>query len=130
MSISDIKTERRGFLLFTGFCILFAAIYEHFSHGVYSLHMILAFLYPLLGGALVCQLFLKAGSSYIPGVACGALYGSAIYTLAFGSLFRGVLQIYGTTNRLVIVYTIAGCIFLFLSVCLFLIGRGRQKNRR
>ncbi len=50
------------------FCIVFAVIYESFSHQVYSGYMIFAFALPLVGGALPYLLItLLAGqqSTYI-----------------------------------------------------------------
>ena len=40
------------YLLLSLFCVLFGAVYELFSHGVYSFSMIYAFVFPLAGGAL------------------------------------------------------------------------------
>lgn len=44
-----------GYLLSALFCALFGAVYELFSHEVYSYSMIYAFLFPLAGGTLPCS---------------------------------------------------------------------------
>ena len=93
LSVLDIK-QNRPFQVWIGitlFCILFAAVYEMFSFGVYSLHMILMFLYPLLLGALPC-LFFRQGA--------GRFWNDGILLLTGGSLLSGVLEIYGTSSSL------------------------------
>ena len=50
------KKLRNSFFIYlgvSGFVLLFAIVYEQFSHEVISYYMIFAFLYPLLMGALV-----------------------------------------------------------------------------
>lgn len=58
MSISVIdgvrlKMAKTGgaYMFFSIACALFGAVYEHFSHEVFSYAMVYAFLIPLLGGA-------------------------------------------------------------------------------
>ena len=46
-------------------------------------------------------------------------WGSGIAALTVGSIFRGVLDIYGTTNRLVIVYPVVGGTLLAAGLILF-----------
>ena len=87
---------------------LFGAVYERFSHEVYSYRMIYAFAFPLILGA-----FPYAGcllKSFSPGERVMQLWNAAVFTWATGSVFHGVLEIYGTTNRLILVYPIAGLI--------------------
>lgn len=85
---------------------LFGAVYELFSHGVYSYHMIYAFAIPLGMGVIPCTLLVLRGRK--PSVAFLRLWSAAIAVLGVGCAFQGVLEIYGTTNRLVIVYPVAG----------------------
>ena len=89
------------------FLALFGAVYELFSHGVYSYFMIYSFAVPLLGG---CLPWLLAAKGFIPGPGTwsGLLMAFAVSVLSTGSVFRGVLEIYGTTNRLSAVYLWAG----------------------
>ena len=87
------------------FFALFGAIYEHFSHQVYSYYMIYAFALPLTLGALLWALALGRGwriPEEVPG-----LWNAAVLTLTVGSVLRGVLDIYGTTNHLLFVYPVA-----------------------
>ena len=101
------------------------AIYEIFSHGVYSYFMIYAFAITLIGGALPYML------SYIGsltgrfaqlrallGSAGEGLYHAGIATLTVGSIMKGVLDIYGTTNRLTMVYPVIGAILIIAAVAL------------
>ena len=113
------------YLFISLFCVLFGAVYEYFSHDVYSYFMLYAFVFPLAGGAL--PFFGLAFCSLPPPdrVSCN-LYHSGIAALTVGSLFEGVLEIYGTTNRLVLVYWTLGVGFLLLGLILY--GIGRRKN--
>lgn len=114
MYTSDISNQRKvmartGFvyLFISLFCALFGGIYEIFSHEVYSYYMIYGFAIPLAGGVL--PFFSLAFSSIRPpGRISRELYHSGIAALTVGSIIKGVLDIYGTTNRLVFVYLIAG----------------------
>ena len=99
----------RQILLHLGAAVWFAffgAVYEHFSHEVYSYWMIYAFAFPLVLGALpytVCMM-----KSYFPGERVIHRWNAAVLTWAVGSVFKGVLDIYGTTNSLLTVYPVAG----------------------
>ena len=106
------------YLLATLFCVLFGAVYEYFSHGVYSGYMIYAFLIPLAGGAVpFCNMGLRK-CRHLPL----NLYNSGIATLAVGCILQGVLEIYGTTNCLIQIYWFVGLTFLLLGLSLYLIG--------
>ncbi len=94
-------------------CALFGAIYECFSHGVYSYFMIYAFALPLVGGGLPFTIFAFKGYDS-PKRISKNLYASGIATLTVGCMFQGVLEIYGTTNRLIAVYWAVGGI---MSAC-------------
>lgn len=132
LSISDINRKRCNmaktgliYLLISIFCILFGAVYEHFSHEVYSGFMLYAFVFPLVGGALV---FFGLAFSRLPlpgRVSCN-LYHSGIAALTVGSLFQGVLEIYGTTNRLIWVYWSLGTGFLLLGIIFYVIGNRKK----
>ncbi len=103
----------RGNLLAALFTALFGAIYENYSHEVYSYFMIYAFVIPLLLGTLPL-LLVGMSSKRQPGRLTLNLLNSAIATLTVGSVYMGVLVIYGTTNRLIFVYPTVGIIFLIL----------------
>ena len=165
------------------FCALFGAVYEIFSHGVFSFFMIYAFAFPLVLGAVpmlwmglrteksaeeketpmeletdtaedlwfepytpeenagtgLHRVSLEEESSdsaeyrlnsrenspeperlfHLPGSLELNAWGSGIAALTVGSIFRGVLDIYGTSNRLVIVYPVVGGILLAAGLILF-----------
>ena len=110
--------ELKKYLLYstvwTAFLALFGAIYELFSHDVYSYYMIYAFGIPLIMGVLPYEVMLIIGK--YPGRLFYNFWNTAIATLSIGCLFSSVLSIYGTTNSLIIVYPIAGVILIVMSL--------------
>ena len=99
------------------------AVYELFSHGVYSYYMIYAFMVPLAGGALPNFLAARARAgkrmsfSEARGNALSSgLQLAAVATLTAGCFMNGVLEIYGTTNRLMSVYAVLGLTLLAAAV--------------
>lgn len=126
---SDIKKKRKRILktaliyfAVSLFCVLFGAVYEIFSHGVYSYFMIYAFLIPLAGGALpwLLMVFSLCGRDRrLPKTAVQTLYHCGIISLTVGSLMTGVLNIYGTTNRLTSVYWAAGAALILSALILY-----------
>ncbi len=126
--MSDILRLRNRFAAAAVGTALFAAAYECFSHQVYSPYMILAFLFPLLGGVIPYSLLLTGSARQRFGIPERCLYPSGIAVLTVGSLFRGILEIYGTTSRLSAVYWIAGASLLLSGLLFFLLGRRRPRN--
>jgi len=105
-----LKRNLLGNIAGTAFLALFGAVYELFSHEVYSYYMIYAFSIPLILGVFVYSIMLiknKRPRSIFP-----KLWNSATATLSVGCVFKGVLDIYGTTNSLIIAYPIAGSALL------------------
>ena len=106
MCTSDIneraQMEKTAFVYFliALFCALFGAVYEVFSHDVYSYFMLYAFGFPLVGGTLPFWMLARKKDAKCPGAVARNLYHSGIATLTVGSIIRGVLDIYGTTNKL------------------------------
>lgn len=96
------------------FCALFGGVYEYFGHGVISFHMIYAFAFPLVFGALLFSIIVKKPSIPYPCRLSASCWHLAIATATVGSVIQGVLDIYGTTNRLVTVYILA-CAILFVT---------------
>ena len=122
------QTSKTAFvyLLISLFCALFGAVYEMFSHGVYSFYMLYAFAFPLAGGTLpflAISLFQKR----YPETVARNIYHSGIATLTVGSIIQGVLEIYGTTNRLTGLYWLVGVILLFAGI-MFYLGEGVLKR--
>ncbi len=98
---------------------IFAFIYEIFSHQVYSNYMIYPFLYPTLG------LIFYGSCLLVPKMTpCGLvrnLLACTLLTLTLGSLFKGVLEIYGTTNSLTRYYDYASIILGALTLIFYLV---------
>lgn len=111
---SDIRAVKTAFsyLLVSLFCLVLGAVYEYFSHEVYSYYMIYAFAIPLAGGTLpFLAMALKQNGRY-PGAMSRNLYHAGIATLTVGSIISGALEIYGTTNALVMAYWVVGAILI------------------
>ncbi len=115
------------YLLFSCFCALFGAIYEIYSHEVYSFYMIYAFAFPLVGGALPFSAIGLFRIKKYPYSASRNIYHSGIATLTVGSIIRGVLEIYGTTNRLVKYYWLSGMILVVVGILLYAIQIVRSR---
>lgn len=133
MFISDIKRSRGlktafVYLLVTIFTALFGAVYEVFGRGVYSFFMLYAFAFPLLFGVLVFFIIGLCGDKRYPNPHAGNAYHAFIALMTVGSLMEGVLEIFGTTNRLTKWYWIAGVSFLFLSILFTFLNPGKMKS--
>lgn len=107
------------YLFLSVFCAFFGAVYEYFSHGVYSYFMLYAFAFPLVGGVLPFFTIAFSGCG-VPRRISLNLYHSGIAAWTVGSIFQGVLEIYGTTNRLAAVYWIAGIVFVLSGIWSYL----------
>lgn len=136
MYISDIDKNARAaaktsfvYLLISLFCALFGAVYERFSHGVYSFYMIYAFAFSLAGGTLPFFVLHLLRAVKYPGALARNLYHSGIATLTVGSIVRGVLEIYGTTNVLARYYWIAGGALLLAGIAAYLVHNANKKNK-
>ncbi len=128
MYISEISLKRNllGNIAGTMFLALFGAVYELFSHEVYSYFMIYAFFVPLILGVLTYALMLIFRK--YPKRAALKLWNAGIAALSVGCLFRGVLEIYGTTNSLGVVYPIAGGALLAAGLIAQIAGEKKIKN--
>ena len=96
----------KAYLLATVGCAVFGAVYELFSHQVWSRFMIYAFAFPLLLGAIPFFLLRKRGKPF-PGKAAELVH-AGVAALTVGSILQGVLEIYGTSNPLTIAYWAVG----------------------
>ncbi len=136
MILSTLVTNRTFikiafyYLLISIFTACFGAVYEAFSYGVYSYFMLYAFAFPLAGGCLPFFILgLWHHDKKMPPALCADLYHSGIATLTVGSVIRGVLDIYGTTNYLLNYYWIAGIILIFSSILgYFIVHRANEKS--
>ena len=128
MYTSDNKTIRHclGHIFAAVFLAVFGAIYEYFSHEVYSFFMIYAFAIPLLFGAVPYGIL--AGKENAISDLARSLWNCAIATFSVGCLFKGALDIYGTTNRLIIVYPVVGTLLGVSAVISFVIYKHQSRN--
>ena len=124
---TELAKNRDRWLLATVGTVFFSAVYECFSHQVYSRAMILAFLYPLLGGLLPATLLMMKAELQ-PGEWARSLWGAGIASLTLGSLFRGVLEIYGTTSRLSLTYPMLGWTLLTLALISWVLELSRREK--
>ncbi|MBE6040732.1 MAG: hypothetical protein E7219_07215 [Clostridiales bacterium] len=100
-------------------------IYELFSHGVFSAYMVFAFVVPLLAGAapnLLAAFTSDKKETAYAGSAGAGLQLAAVATLTAGSLMQGVLDIYGTTNHLMVIYPVAGIAFLAAALLTYIMS--------
>lgn len=111
------------YLIITLVCAGFGAVYEFFSHGVYSYYMLYAFMIPFLGGTVYfyCILYFR---SKIPRCIARRFQHFGILTVTVGCMVCGILEIYGTTNHLVNIYFIVGGMFFVIGNFMYLL----QKN--
>ena len=108
------------YLGISAFVFIFSQVYEHFSHGVYSGFMIYAFLIPFIGlfvPSILNRFILKRE---IPDKAKLSLK-CGIATLTVGSIYKGVLEIYGTSTNFEIIYLTVGLVLCILAVILMTI---------
>lgn len=108
------RLERSGISHFLGalFLIFFGAVYERFSHEVYSYHMLYAFAWPLVLGVLPCLVLTFQRARRLPSLLALQCWGAGIWTLAVGSLVRGALVIYGTDHPWLWIYSVLGALLL------------------
>ena len=122
MSTSDIdftkaaKALSRFYLPASLVVLLFGAVYEYFSHGVWSAFIVYAFLFPLLFGRFFWET--AAARDRKPKTPLLFLFAenASVATLTVGFLVRGILEIYGTTNYLSPYYFVVGIALAVISV--------------
>ena len=108
------------------FFMLFGAVYEQFSHEVYSNMMIYAFAVPLFAGLMPVLGMLRHRRS-VPEEAL-LLWHGGLLSLTLWCIFQGVLEIYGTTNRLTVVYPVVGALLCLAAVGTAAAIMGRRKQ--
>lgn len=121
LSVSENKLIKKYFYI-SLFLIFFGMIYEHFSYSVYSAFMVYAFLFPFIGGCLYLKFrksLAMARRVKAPSTVSLSFHAAGISFLTVGSIFKGILDIYGTTNRLTNIYWIVGFIFILAGLSQF-----------
>lgn len=123
MYTSDNESSRlisarhaRNYALVTCIIALFSLVYERFSFGVWSGFMVFAFAVPLILGVLPWAVNTTLARPISPDPSARQLWNAGIAVLTVGCLYRGILDIYGTTSDLGTVYWIVGPVLLLLSV--------------
>lgn len=123
-----------GVTLFIG---LFSTIYEINSHNVINASMICAFIYPLVLGVGMYLAIRFIPTDKVPGMVPATIYHFGVAMCTVRSIFIGVLEIYGTTNRaMVAIYTVLAWLFIIvgLGLYLFILIKGiidkRKKSNR
>lgn len=111
------------------FCGLFSAVYEHFSHKIYSDYMIWLFAFPAFLGALPYIGISLSERLPMPSRQAAGAWDCGIMTLTLGSCVRGVLDIYGTSASLTAVYFPTGLALLAAGLLLYLHGIKNRKQR-
>ncbi len=113
-------------LIFSIFCAVFGAIYEVFSHEVYSFYMIYAFMIPLVLGVFAPMLVMFRGKRAVSPLSL-SFWNMAVATFTVGSLYKGVIEIYGTTNKMAVIYPIAGATLILMAVITHFFCRQKQQ---
>ena len=117
----------RNYFIVAAICAAVGFIYELFSHQVWSIYMIGAFAVPLVLG-VIPNLIIAIGKLKTPGLAAENLYACGVATLTLGSLLKGVLQIYGTTNDLLEYYWLVGAGFAGLGLIFYIAQKKAVKR--
>lgn len=124
----------RRYAVSSALCAVFSAIYEHFSHGVWSAWMVMLFAFPLLLGAVPAVVGAIRGARV--SRLARQLWACGVMTLAMGSCLRGVLEIYGTSSPIIGAYFPVGLAFLGFAAAIcalqgsLLAGDSRTGGRR
>ncbi|MCR5449134.1 MAG: hypothetical protein K6F23_07015 [Solobacterium sp.] len=121
MFTSDKEKALRSGLLYGYAALFFAAfgaVYELFSHEVYSYYMIYAFMIPAVLGVVPYFGVYHLGL-HLPSGIVTQLYASGVMTLTMGSIMRGVLDIYGTTSDKLVLYLYAGTVLYAAGIAAF-----------
>lgn len=118
------------YLLSSLFCLLFGAIYEQFSHNIYSSYMIYAFAIPLVGGTLP---FLTLTFLNIKKEICytaRALWHCGTATLTVGSIFTGVIEIFGSISSYSRIYAIAGIVLCLSGIAVCIVSLVKKSSSK
>lgn len=126
ISENNKKETRWKLFLYLGitvFIVVFAAVYERFSHDVYSFHMWFAWIWVLGFGVVPYLLFFFLPIKKVPGYLTECFYNFGVAMLTIRSIYIGVVDIYGTSREgMITVYTVISIVFLSIGVLLYIIG--------
>ena len=103
------------------FVALFGGIYELNSHNVYSAAMVFAWRYPLILGVGMYLAMRFMPSDRVPGILPASVYAFGVAMCTMRSIYIGVIDIYGTTNRAMeTTYTVLAWAFILLGLNLYI----------
>ena len=91
--------------------------------------MIYAFAFPLVGGTLPFMFLGLRRLKKFPSAHACQLYHWGIATLTVGSIVKGVLEIYGTTNAMAVAYWPVGGLLISAGVITFVLGGKNHEER-
>lgn len=131
--MSIYKTNRnRGELIFYSaesiVTLIIGAVYEIFSHEVYSPFMYLMFMIPLLLGVLPNLAAKLINKSFLTSKEGKLAYRMGVLTLIFGSFLKGVFDIYGTSSVYTKFYLPVGSVMIIAALVLELYVKRMTKN--
>lgn len=131
LSTLDINLQLKlsyRYLIVSIVCAIVGGVYELFSHEVYSYYMIYAFGFPLLLGAFPWFTIGIFKEDFLPKKYIRDIFHCGIATLTVGSIFKGVLDIFGTRNPLSKVYWIVGILLIITGVVLTFVKDGNSSK--
>ena len=99
--------------------VVFSIVYSFFSHEVYSDYLTYAFLYPLIGGA-VLYLFISKINIFKKWPY--NFYNAGIATITTGSILAGINEIAGADTLYFMWFYLVGIIFIVLALVLILVN--------
>ena len=109
---ANMLKKARAYFIVSMLVALFGAIYEHFSFGVYSFFMVFAFAIPLILGAVPAMYLGMRERAVMPPPMASKLWRAGIAALTVGSIFQGVIEIYGTDSEMTGIYALIGSLML------------------
>ena len=118
------------YLAVTVLVAVFGIVYEHYSFGVYSNWMIYAFAFPLILGFVPALLYATVWHQSIVPMLSRKMWHAGIAVWTVGSLFTGVITIYGTDSVWSFVYAVAGAALLAAAIFFNITGSdGARKSK-
>ena len=107
----------------TIFIVVFGLVYERFSHDVYSFWMAFAWIWVLIFGLVPNLIYLLIPIKKMPGILSGSFYNLGVALFTSGSIYKGVVDIYGTTREEMFrTYLIISVLFLAIGFGLYIFG--------
>lgn len=117
-SIRHLNKTSVVYLVLSIMAVLVDKIYAIFGHGVHAASMTWMFMYLLMGGTLfylIIKYFLRRIPQYKGYRVFFNLYNSGIAALTVGSLFKGIIEIAGSSSVYTKIFFVFGWACIFLS---------------